>query len=262
MPLLNLTRAEYDATDAINWSTLNPYGRSPAHGLHASRFDPDKAPWRRGRASSMALFEPARFASEVVVFDGRRDPRSKEWQAFQAEHAGKEILKPDEHAEVIAIAHAVRTHKDAGPMLTNGRGEVTVLWDCEGHKAKSMLDWLQNDGGWLVDVKTTRNASPESFGWSVKDFGYLGQAAFYVDAAFQVTGVRRRFAFIAVESTPPHVCQVYRVAEDQLDKGRELYRRLLATWAKCRAEGNYPGYADGPLDLVLPDRMVGHSEEA
>ena len=68
MPILNLTRAQYDALVAVNWSSLKHLGRSPAHyqaALKQTFADTDTL--RIGRAFHVAALEPQRAESLYAV---------------------------------------------------------------------------------------------------------------------------------------------------------------------------------------------------
>ena len=70
-----MRREEYEAIDAVNWSTLKVLGKSPAHYLQrmAGEESEDTEARQRGRVLHMAVFEPERFARSVVVYpDARR----------------------------------------------------------------------------------------------------------------------------------------------------------------------------------------------
>ena len=255
-----LTRAEYDGIDAVNWSSLKVLARSPAHYRHARTVKREDTPaLQRGRLVHLAVFEPAVFLSTVAVFDGRR--AGKEWEAFKAAHAGSEIVKPDEIEEISAIADAVRREPSAAKHLVSGAAEVAVRWsrtvklpDGSAHAevdCKGRLDFVSSDGV-LVDLKTTRDASPDGFGREVWRYGYHTQMAWYRDGYESATGKRLRVVLVAVEAAAPHVVAVYRVPDDILDMGREHYEALLGRYAECRRENRWPGYFIGESELALP----------
>lgn len=245
----NLSREAYDALDRVNFSSLKHFAKSPAHYLAAKQQPRDSAAMQRGRCVHIACLEPHRFASEVVVFDGATR-RGKEWERFEAANLGKEILTAKEYEGVEATAIAVRGSLQAMKYLSAGQGEVSVLWESCGHSLKSRLDWVSELA--LVDLKSTRDASPEGFGRECQTHGTHIQAAFYSDAWEQKTGERRPYVLVAAEPTFPHPVQVYRVPEPLLELGRHIYQGWLRQLDECRKANVWPGYAADELDLILP----------
>lgn len=255
-----MRREEYEAIDAVNWSTLKHLGKSPQHYLHhLTNPGEDTDAKQRGRVLHYAVFEPERFQKDVVVYPERR--QGTKWDAFEKKHADKEIITSRMDDQVRAIASAARNHPMAAKYLAGGKSEHTVTWTyrsppvqhLEGHEfaCKGRLDFISELGA-IVDLKSTKDASPTGWAREVMRYEHHVQAAFYADGYEAMTGERLPFLFIAVEATEPHVVQVYRVPDDVMDLGRERYRELLAHLNVCRKESRWPGYAETEMELVLP----------
>lgn len=257
-----LTREQYDALDAVNWSTLKHLAKSPIHYWFAKKYGTvDTSSKARGRVVHVATLEPEEFSRTVVVFDGKQR-RGKEWDAFKAANADKEILKRSEFAQCMAIQNAVRRDPIAAPYLMRGLAEQTIEWTdpVTGIKCKGRTDWLSRA---LVDLKTTKNASPEGFAREAWNYGYGTQLAFYSDGLVACGEPARPVVIIAVEAAPPHPVVVYRLTDDMLERGREEYRALLSRLKGLRELGPdafSTGYATCELDLELP-RWVRDDED-
>lgn len=246
--IVSLTREEYDAlTDYVNFSTLKLMALSPAHYLAGKKGTKDTASRKRGRAVHVATLEPERFATEYTFWAG--DRRTKEWKAFAAANEGREILTDTESEYAKAVAKAVRADPTASAYLKSGAAEVTILWECEGFKMKSRLDWL---GACIVDLKNTKDASPKGFGRECLNYRAATQAAMYQDAVASVAGEVLPVVLIAAEAAWPHIVQPYRVPEWALEAGRREYRGWLEQLRWCESQGEFPGYAAGLMDLMLP----------
>jgi hypothetical protein len=247
-----LAREAYDRIPRVNWSTLRHMKRSPRHYQAAlSGLVAYTDAMRIGRAIHTAALEPERFRAEWAVWDGERRA-GKEWQKFKAEHASLEILKSKEYELVTAVAEAVRSHPHAGPLLSGGSTECTVLWtdSATGIECKARLD---HAGRGIVDLKSCLDASPEGFAGAAWNYDLAGQAGMYMDGFAAASGTAPlAYHLIAAEKDEPHVVQPYRVPKEILDMGRDLYRGLLERLADCRAKNEWPGYATGPLELGLP----------
>lgn len=252
-----MTREEYDKVDALNWSSLKHLLKSPAHYRHAKLHpEEDSDAKKLGRCIHLAVLEPETFTRACVIWDGGRR-QGKEWETFKKSHAGREILKPDEHAHCVAVAASVRADITAAPYLSGGHAEGSLLWLEEryGLACKARLDFITRDlvsGGTLVDLKTTRDASLEGFGRECWRLHYHTQAAWYSDGHYALTGKRLPYVLVAVEVTAPYVVQVYEVTELELELGRQEYRGLLEQLVECRAESKWKGYATGKQRLRLP----------
>jgi exodeoxyribonuclease VIII len=244
-----MTRALYEGMDGIRWSLLKHMLRSAAHFRAAETcvIDDDTTARRIGRCFHMATLEPERFAGVAVWQEGVR--RGKAWDAFVEAAGDREILSREEHAQCSAMAEAVR-NSPALKYLEAAQVEVPISWEVEGVRAKGIPDAVSIDG-FLSDLKSCGDASPEAFGRDVLRMHYLAQLAWYVDGWKAAHGVDLEPVLIAVETKAPHCVGVYRVRPEQIDLGRSEYRRALELLKQCRASGKWPGYG-GEQDLLLP----------
>lgn len=266
-----LSREKYDRLDRVNWSTLKLLGKSPAHyrANQLERDDSDTDARKRGRATHLAVFEPERFRASYACWTGKVR-RGKEWDAFAEENSDVEILTADMYQQCQEIGEAARKDAIAAKYLNGGRGELSVLWEYvvpdtngfDGYRmdCKGRLDFVAQCGA-IVDLKTTRDASPDGFGRECAKYEYHVQAAFYRDAYAAVTGQHLPYVLVAVEVNRPYVVQVYRVHDEILALGRERYRNLLARLNVCRKESRWPGYGEAELDLMLPRWAVPREDE-
>jgi hypothetical protein len=270
------TRAEYDAIDADNFSSIKHIEKSPAHYLHRKQSgdDEDTDARIRGRVTHWAIFEPQRWQADVASWHGVQR-RGKQWDEFRRYHLdhSREIVTDSMHAEIEALASAIRSSPQVAPYLAKGQAETTVTWEycfgspkilpshCWSANCKGRLDFIsEHNGGAILDLKTTFDASPDAFGRTVFRNDYHVQAAFYVDGVRAATGRELPFIFIAAEASAPYVVQAYRVPEEVLELGREKYRGWLQKLHECRTRNQWHGYAATETELVLP-RWAMPSEE-
>lgn len=252
-------RQAYDKINALNWSRLRLLEKSPTH--FQLGFGDDSSGFALGTAAHMAVLEPERFASEYEVTSIRRDARTKAWQEAETDavRRGVTLLIQSEYTKTVAIRDAVFANPRARELLTGGRPEVALTWKLGQFDCKGRADYISPSA--IIDLKSTQCSAPKAFGYSVRKYGYLGQAAWYSDGCRLRTGKTRPFYFVAVESAPPHLVTVFRVTEAQLAEGREQYLELLGRLAYCQSRNWWGGYTESPeIDLELP-RSSGWSEE-
>jgi exodeoxyribonuclease VIII len=246
---------DYAAIEADNYSTIKHIARSPRQYLHVlENGTTDTTAKFRGTAGHVATLEPERFVREFAVFEGDRKA-GKEWKAFEAEHAGKTIIKQAEFETAMAIRDAVRGDPLAAKYLRKGTVEPTLVWrDPEtGLLCKGRPDFITHDHV-VVDLKTTRDVTPWSFARDVANFAYHVQATFYCDGYEALVPMSRpRAVIIAVDSKAPHDVIVYTLDEEIMGAGRDAYRAMLSRLRECRRDGKWPGHANGiELALRLP----------
>src|SRR5690606_18888594 len=118
---------------------------------------------------------------------------AKEFTA-DARAEGLIVLKQDEVDEVDAMAEAVLTHEDAGPLLTGASPEVSILWDDDatGTRCRGRIDYMRHQG-LLVDLKTAASATPASWGQISARLGYDTQKIHYSTGWHDLTGTWPRF---------------------------------------------------------------------
>lgn len=262
----NFSRADYDALgERENFSLLKHLHRSPAHYRYAvlqRGRDADTDAKKMGRVVHMAVFEPGRFASSIAVWDGDRRA-GKDWEKFKLANAGKELLRVEDVERCMAIQAAVRADPSAMRYVANGRGELTMLWthkvaDIGGNLGETLLfcrGRLDFDAqAAIVDLKTCKDASPAGFAKAIWEYRLHSQAAWYSDAYYRITGKKKPYKLLCVESAPPFITQVYNVPDELLALGREEYSLWLERLVWCRATNTWPGYAaDGEeIDAALP----------
>lgn len=187
------------------------------------------------------------------------------------ENAGRELLDPEEFARIEAAASVARADPLIDALLSDGYPEVSIfVRDPEtGVLLKCRLDHVTAQ--WTVDLKSFTNRRAKEQGQAIVDAiwyeGYYQQAVWYHDlrelasrklAAGDLVchgeGVLRltdalsnheghRFAFVFVESEPPHELGAVLLAREPLNgaqpeeywsEARRHQRRMVRLFAECR----------------------------
>lgn len=253
----------------IGKSGLDLIAKSPAH-YYAKYLDPNRV-WEEqttallfGSAAHSAVFEPNEFAKQYVIapkLNLRTNAGKAALEEFYQMHKGKKVITTEMYDSVMFMKDAVYENPTAAVLLQSGIAEQRIDWvkeiiteDGEFREVacKAKPDW-QSSNDFIVDLKTTEDASPKGFAKSVWNYRYHVQAPFYWDA-FEFKNGRppRGFIFIAVEKTPPYAVALYYAPHPLMDRGRSTYERDLRTYAKCKETGLWPAYGSDLMELQLP----------
>ena len=259
------TFQQYRALDAVNWSSLKHLRESPLHYKHAlTGADTDTTERAKGRAIHTLVFEPALFEREFAIYEGATR-RGKDWDAFEAAHAGQTILKVNEVESVAAAANAVRTHPLVAPYLDGGTFEQTVTWTdpATGLACKARMDWLNEPQRVLLDLKSSTTIDPYRFGRIAARFGYHCQLAHYRAGVTHGLGWEpTETLIVAVESEAPYDVGVLVLDEDALYAGAEEVAGLMQKLVQCRESGAWPGRYTEKAALLLPAYVFGDEDDA
>jgi len=263
-----MNNAEYHAHPAISKSHLDLVAKSPLH--YWSRYvDPNRVPTEPtaamvlGSAVHTHVLELDTWDSNYCVAPEGIDRRTKmgkaEWEVFTTASQGRTVLSRSDADLVMRMGQSVFKHPAAAALLAMpGVAESTWMWTDEstGLQCKCRPDWLTDDGKYMVDLKTTEDASPAGFRRSIGTYRYHCQASHYLEGVQQATGQRpEQFLFLCVEKKPPYAVAVYAIDADAVAAGAEAARRDLDTLAIAKAADVWPGYSDQVESIGLPAWM-------
>ena len=196
-------------------------------------------------------------AEEVWVRAPEGDRRTKAvkeaWQALEAAYPNATILKATDYDTCVAVRDAIAAHPTARQLLV-GQPEQSAVWSDPdtGVLCRGRYDLLGERTGTIVDLKTCRSAAPEAFSLAVWNFGYHLQAAHYLAGAKALGLDYDRFAFVAVEKDPPYCVALYELTEADVYDGERELRPLLARYAQCLDNDEWPAYPTEVRLLQLP----------
>jgi hypothetical protein len=245
------TRAEYDATKALNNSGLKVLiSGSPAHyKAHLETPREETKALRIGSAvHRLALEGQSAFDSSFAIFpelDRRTKDGKAAYDALILANAGKTALTSDEGDLVKNVSEAaVRCMERHSIKLT--KVEHMFSTDLDGVRIKSALDGISDDG-YIYDLKTTGGGEggPQAFLKSVRAFRYNLQAYFYRMAYEAAFGIRMLgFRFIVVEKEPPFASAVYELGPEVMTQAAFDFEAGFKTYKACLALDEWPAYPD------------------
>lgn len=252
-----LQNEDYHAAPGLSKSGMDLLLKSPAHYRAAKDTDHEPTPaMLMGSAVHTAVLEPDLFEKKYVPspdINRRTKAGKEEFAAFQEANQGKEILKPEDYELIINMRDSIFAHTLASKLLTDGKAELSYFWedDQTGALLKCRPDYLRSDGV-VIDLKTTLDASPESFAKSAANFHYHLQAAHYLEGVSALGDHATHFVFVCVEKKPPYAVACYTLDSEAVGFGQLLAREAISRYTKCREADQWPGYSPKIESLSLP----------
>lgn len=211
-----------------------------------------------GSALHAAILEPARFAEMVRVapdVDRRTKAGKEEHAAFVAGLPKGAIVLSGDDYQAVRDAQAAVQASILPSLLGAGESEVSIYWGEQWNDkvvgCKARIDWLGHvagkpDQGLIVDIKTTRDASPGAFSRSAAAYGYVHQAAWYMRAAAHLNAIGQcpkiaDYLIVAIEMEAPHAVGLYRVSGDDLTAADLDNLETLYRWTAACEANDWPG---------------------
>lgn len=266
--LINDTMEQYLANPAMSASKCREILRSPLHfkTRYIDPFEENETPALRfGKLAHAALLEPRRFLENFRVEPdvNRRTNAGKE--ALAAWHAslpqGAIALDGEEAKAIVGMCDALMAHPVASGLLKNGVAEHSLYWQNEatGMACKIRPDYLTEDG-WLINVKTSLDASRKEFTRDIGTYDY------HLGAAMQTMGFRAKFGhdpkgyvFVVCEKKPPYAVAVYVADDSVIEIGTDGVMRALQRAKACFSENRWPGYQEEAENISVPYWMMAES---
>lgn len=255
-----MTNAEYHADPAVSKSDLDLINRSPAYYKYVKENPKEQTDsMLLGSVFHKLVLEPETFTAEYAVCPAvdRRTKAGKEvYQHFiDSLHEGIEVITDDVYKTAQAMAESVKNHPIASRLLQGGQAETSYFWEENGVKCKCRPDYLRKDIKCAIDLKSTQNASPDSFVKSSYDYRYHVQAAWYL-RGLKACGIEAEiFIFIAVEKEAPYTVCVYTADDLMIKLGTIMADENFRTLCECMNSDNWYGYESEPMihSLSIPD---------
>ncbi|MBT4050078.1 MAG: hypothetical protein HOE64_17155 [Nitrospina sp.] len=254
----DLTNEDYHARPEISKSGLDSINKSIAHF---------ETPWRKptakmefGTAFHTLILEPEKFDDQYLKGsnkDGRTSEGKKEKKELEekAKEKGQKVLRYDEYEDLMRMKESTENHPRFSSYFSEGEPEVSIFWEMQGVGCKCRPDWMINGGEYIIDLKTSNDASPESFAKSVANFRYHVQDAWYSKGVQIVTRKSPTFVFIVVENVRPFSVAIYVLNGASKDEGwmtADADFRKYVDYTNTPESERYSGYSPDAVELSLP----------
>jgi len=280
--ITKISDEEYFAISThVNASTLKElYRKSPKHyqaGLDNPE-EPHRALTLGSAIHSLVLEGVDHFIENYVVMPefepteidkktNKVKPKTSGWRntkdykeqkaQFLKHNYKKTVLDQEEYD----LCHSVNKAVVESPYyyaIEQGACEVTVLSKTRGMDSKAKFDILLNfeDEVIIMDLKTTKDASPEAFTKSVFNYDYDLAAAWYMETLLSLPEYSEktiRFQWLAVEKQAPFSVCCYEASSEVLMNGRAKCSKALVKYKEWLAVGGQSGY---PAESEIVDVKV------
>ena len=269
-----------DMPDAIYHSDPTPDGSLSRSG--AREILPPKTPahfawWRENGRAPKRVFDFGHVAHaralgrglDVAVVDADDWKLKKHQEERKAAYAdGKAPILRHESDTIDAMVAALRADKRAAPLFDLDRVKVeqSLFWTHARTKTmcRSRPDILlrTSRGDYIAaDYKTAEHADAEAFGKSSADYGYHLQEWFTLEG-LRALGLDEapRMVWVVQEKRPPHLVNVVQLTAKASSYGRLKGEQAVTIYARCQAEGRWPGYGPG-IELADLPGWVTYGED-
>jgi len=260
---LNVTSEDYhngSLRHVLGSSGLKKFRISPAH-YQAFLNEPGKESKEMnfGTAYHYRLLQSGEYLKRVVLGLDRQK-RSKAdreaWAEFEKRHEGKTIITKEENTVLDRMFDSIMKHPTARTILeTEGNYEDTYIWDSEhGFLCKCRVDKsiVRADHGYIVELKTSRNARSGPFGRDIALYGYDISAAWYLAGVQRILKIPFMFFFLVQEKEPPFAVNVFEADQEMTDSARNKIFPLIERFGKCLENDLWPSYPDGIHNIRMP----------
>lgn len=119
---------------------------------------------------------------------------------------------------------------------------------------RNIPDYVRRDGCYIVELKTTIDASTDGFVWEASKMGYDIQGAMAVDTVQAVLGGEYDFFFLAFDKNEPYDVMIHQMDTEWLGAARRYYHNFLFAICNAFQSGNWRGYntGDSRVHIITP----------
>lgn len=255
----DMPESVYFNTHAISVSGLKDFHRAPAKYKYGER--KTTAAQSIGKLWHTALLEPGelnkRFKPTSVARRG-----TKAWDAEEAAAEGRELIKVADWMEMQDMCASIKNQ--GGPLVScmDYPGLLTEVsffwWDypskvfCRGRADMAILEH-----GIAGDVKSCIDAD-DDFKFSVHDYLYHFQDAFYRRGLRRLGVEIEDFPFFAIEKSKPYLYKTWIMTEAMKRHAESRIIKLLDEYRICLDTNEWPGYSTEIEPIPYPDSWLDY----
>ena len=251
-------RIEYESSTNLRQSLISPkkylFGKSKIQV-------PTKA-MEDGTAVHTYFLENNKFHDEYIFRPEGLNARTKEGKEWMEKNKGKKILSYEWKENLNQMNDSIMNSPAEIIYNNDNYSELSFFWDdLYGIRGKCRPDCLSYNDRFVLDLKTTQDASPKGFQKSIGGFGYHIQAAWYLRGLRKLGVKVDEFLFVAIEKTAPFCVGVYRADKEMLEEGDKKIDEALHLISECKENDMYLDYTPEIQNISLPPWMVNKKNQ-
>ena len=217
---------EYHSHKSISASGLKTiYKKSVNHYLNSIFKMTDAMNF--GSAVHSAILEDSNDIAVLPEFNARTKEGKKIKQDFIDNNKGKIVIKQEEQEAIEKIKKNFNSHSLAKSLVKRlTETEVSYYGEIDNVDVRVRPDGIK-ENDYIIDIKTSMDASPRYFKSSIYNFAYHLQACFYSEALGYDPA---KFRFITIENKYPYTVEVFAMSDDMIDYGKDAWRIAFNSW--------------------------------
>lgn len=263
---MDVSNSEYHSSAGYSSSDMKQFAKSPRgfRDLQATKgIDSDKPHFLFGTIAHERILEgiiepPA----NVVIKPENMSFATTEGKQWKAQHEGKQIITFADWEKTRAMPAAINADQYARRLvLSKGQNEVTVVARCpitgitmRARPDRLLFDKGTNTANRIIDLKTAVNASKGAFSAAAGKFGYIQQAAWYMETCALLCVDVDVFDWVVIEKEFPHDVACYWIGADNpaIQAATDYNQMQRQKLSKCLEEDYWPGICEhGPEPLEV-----------
>lgn len=235
------TQRVYRTTPGLNFSLGKHLLKSQAHFMRALEEEQQKPKpcFELGTCVHANVLEDKDPTGLWAIKPADMTFSTKEGKAWRSERLaeGREIVTQDFVDAYNGVTSALKASYLGQILKALKSREHVMRFVAAGVPCKALIDAF--DFGYMLDLKTSSDASPAGFGKSVASYDYLLQAAWYLRGVQYCHPEQKveRFVWAVVETEPPYCVAFYELEPDDLAYGNAMMDLVLRRYADLAARG-------------------------
>ncbi len=192
-----------------------------------------------GSAVHSAILEDGTDIAVMPEINLRTNKGKEIKENFINENKGKIIIKKEEEYAINTIKWNFNKHNLAKNLIQRlTETEVSYYGKIDNVDVRVRPDGIK-ENDYIIDIKTTADASPRYFKNSIYNFAYHLQACFYCEALGYDPA---RFRFIGIENKHPYSVEVFAMSDDMIEFGKDAWRIAFDCWKEYLETNDTNGF--------------------
>lgn len=262
--------------DWVSASGIKEAKKSLAHYFYYKNKEVEKkSHFDFGNAFEIALMDMMNdtdtFDDEVIIFNEENRPeqdkgitskKNQEWKKsiFNSDQYVVKKMGYESYETIEKMLESCYRDSTIQQLIKKTDYQKNLFWIDEesGLKCKTRPDVIMLSKNVIVDIKTTKDASPDKFAKDAANYDYPIQAAMQIRGVME-TGLMPTvdaYYWLAVEKDEPFNAQIYRFDNSEWSWADDMLQYYINLIAQAEKEKKYPGYtqqADNQFGIISLD---------